>query len=148
MSYQERKAILNIISSIAILGSYSYYTFIITAEVNQPLINDLAFWAKFILISIPVAIVAKIFIHIAFVILNAIATREKDIEIEDERDQLIELKSQQISNYFFGAGLIVSISCLLFDVPQYYMFITMIIAGLLSEIIGELSKFVYHRKGI
>ena len=113
MVYQEKRSIVNIISSLLIFAGYSYYIFQIKGDQNMPLINDFAFWAKFILILIPVTIVSKIIIYIIFSIINTIATREELPKLTDERDKLIELKSMRNSHFVFIIGFLISMFVLL-----------------------------------
>jgi len=148
MSYQERRSIINILSSLLIFGGYAYYVFQINGEENMLLIKDFTFWAKYILILIPVSIVSKIIVYIIFAIVNAIATREEMPSITDERDKLIELKSERVTHYLFLFGFLMAMVVLLTDWPQYYMFIVLIGMGLVSEVIGEITKFYYYRKGV
>lgn len=151
MSIHEKKALFNIFSDLLIFGGYSYYIFEMNAAENLPLINEITFWAKFILIMIPVIIVAKIGIHIAFSILKGIATRgEGDLEpsMVDERDKLIELKSNRNSSWLFAFGFLMAMVGVLMENELHMMFVIIISSGVVSGIIGELSKFYYYRKGI
>ncbi len=148
MVYQEKRSIINIISSLVIFSGYSYYVFELNGKENLPLINDFSFWGKFILVLIPVTIVSKIIIYIIFSIINTIATREDIPSITDERDKLIELKSLRNSHYIFVIGFLTSMAVLLTDWPHYIMFIILILSGLISEIFAEISKFYYYRKGV
>ena len=148
MSYQEKRSIVNIVSSILIMGGYAYYVFGINGAENKLLIEDFAFWAKFILILIPVTIVAKIIVYILFGIVNTVATREEMPSVTDERDKLIDLKAERVSHYLFIFGFMLGLIVLLTDWPQYLMFVVMISMGLIAEIVGESSRFYFYRKGL
>lgn len=148
MSLQEKKALVNILSSILITGAYAYYIFIMNAHENAAQVNDLKFWARFILVLIPVSIVAKIAVHIIFTIANTIITREKDPDIRDEFDKLIELKSMRNGNFVFIFGFFASMLLVLFDEPVSSMFVVLVAGGLLGDVFGELCKIYYYRKGI
>ncbi len=148
MDYQERKSIVNILSTVIVLGIYYWSVF---NRFNGEIMStdeQLQFWAKAILIAIPVSIAAKIVVMILFVIGNYIVTREKAPQFEDERDKLIELKSTRNSYFIFGMGFLISLIVLAFGYPPKYMFIALILAGISSEIFDNLSKLYYHRKGV
>lgn len=136
------------LSTVIVLGIYYWSVFERFEAQELTTEEQLQFWAKAILIAIPVSIVTKIAVMIIFVITNYIITREKLPGFEDERDKLIELKSTRNSYFIFGMGFVVSLVVLAFGYPPKYMFIALIFAGIGSEIFDNLSKFYYHRRGV
>ena len=147
MSYQERRAIVNFISSILITALYSLVMFPRYPDADAYSVEVFRFWGTFILILIPVSIVARIVIYIVFNILNTIATREMEPSITDERDKLIELKSARISLYVFTFGFLLAMTSLVVDQPPWVMFTILISAGLLSDTLNELAQFYFYRRG-
>lgn len=147
MSYQERRSLVNLISSIVIMALYTAYMMqrYPAASPYSPAI--FRFWGSFYLILIPVAIVARIIIYIVFAIVNAIATREEEPPITDERDKLIELKAQTNANNVFVIGFILSVGSLAIDQPPVVMFILLLLTGIVTEIISDISQFYYYRRG-
>jgi hypothetical protein len=105
------------------------------------------FWGTYFVILIPVSIIAKILIAIFFSIGNAIATREVESVMTDERDKLFELKALRNSLYVFALGFVVAMASLVFDMPPTIMFIILIGAGIVSEIVGDVSQFHFYRRG-
>lgn len=147
MSYQEKKSILNMISSLLISGIYFWYIFQGNPTAGMSSDELLYFWGKSILILIPVSIVARILIAIVFAIGNTVATREK-IPATDERDKLIELKSLQNSRYMFAFGFILAMVALTMNMSVNVMFIIIVLAGMISEIVENVSQLYFYRKGI
>lgn len=147
MSYQEKRSILNMISSVLISGIYFWYVFQGDPTAGMSSEELLYFWGKSILILIPVTIVAKIVIAIFFAIGNTVATREK-IPNADERDKLIELKSLQNSRYMFALGFILAMVSLTMNMSVNVMFIVIVLAGVASEIIENASQLYFYRKGV
>ena len=147
MSYQERRSLVNLISSIVIMALYTAYMMqrYPAASPYSPAI--FRFWGSFYLILIPVAIVARIIIYIVFAIVNAIATREEEPPITDERDKLVELKASQNSLYVFALGFVLAMGSLVVEQPPSVMFIILIGAGVVSEIISDISQFYFYRRG-
>lgn len=108
----------------------------------------LKFWAKSLLILIPVSIVGKIIVHIVFSIGNAVATRDHKIPPTDERDKLIVLKSNRNASWVFGAGFFIAMTALAMDHSVTVMFVILISGGLLSEVFDNASQLYFHRRGI
>ncbi|MEP0986035.1 DUF2178 domain-containing protein [Ekhidna sp.] len=148
MDYHERKSIINMLSMIIVLGIY-YWT-VFERFNSQVMTTDeqLQFWSKAILIAIPLSIITKIVVMIVFAISNYLITREKMPSFEDERDKLIELKATRNSYIIFGIGFFISLTVLAFGYPPKYMFISIILGGIASEIFDNLSKVYYHSKGV
>ena len=148
MDYHERKSIVNLISTVIVLGIYYWSVFDRFSGEIMTTDEQLQFWAKAILIAIPVSIATKIVVMIIFAISNYIFTKEVTPCFEDERDRLIELKSTRNSYFIFGIGFVVSLVVLAFGYPPQYMFTSLILAGIGCEVFDNLSRFYYHRKGV
>jgi hypothetical protein len=148
MSFQERRAIVSLIGSILITVLYSAYMLQRYPEGDAYSPAVFHYWGSFFLILIPVTIVAKIVIYILFSIGNAIATREQEPPITDERDKLIELKSTRNSLYVFTLGFLVAMASLVLSQPPTTMFVILISAGVLSEVVSELSQLYFYSRGV
>ena len=147
MDYHEKKSIVTIIGTILVFSIYYWFVF----QRHDPGLSteeELQFWSKAILLGIPISIAAKIVLYILFAILHTIITREEMPKIEDERDKLIELKATRNAFVIFGLGFVLALSVLAFGYPPYYMFLSLIIAGVLSEVFDNLSRLYFHRKGV
>ena len=147
MSYQERRAIASLISNIVIVTLYSAFMIQRYPYGDPYSVEVFRFWGAFFVILIPVAIIAKILISILFVILNAIATREVEADISDERDRLFEGKANRNSLYVFALGFMLAMASLLVDTPPSGMFIILFCGGVVSEIVGDFSQFHFYRRG-
>jgi hypothetical protein len=147
MSYQERRAIVSLVSNILVLAAYSAYMFQRYPQGSPYAPEVFRFWGAYFLILIPVSIVARIIIEIVFHIVNAIATRDERVPITDERDRLIESKAQTSASWVFIVGFILAMGSLAFDQPPTVMFIVLLGAGLLSEVVSEISRFFFYRRG-
>jgi hypothetical protein len=147
MSYQERRSLVNIISSIVIPALYSAVMIRRYPSVDPYAREIFQFWGAFFLILIPVSIAARILIYIVFAILNAIATREEDLPVTDERDRLIALRGGQLSMAVFAFGVMLAMGALVVDLPPAAMFIILIGAGVASEVVSELAQFYFYRRG-
>jgi hypothetical protein len=147
MSFQERRAIVSLISTILITGVYAAYMAQRYPASGDYSIEVFRFWGAFFLILIPVMIVARIIIHIVFSIINTLATHENEPDIADERDKLIELKATRNALYVFSVGVILAMGSLVIDLPPAAMFIFLLGAGIASELVSEVSQFYFYRRG-
>ena len=148
MTYQEKQNVVNIFSGLLITAIYSLiiYRKHLSGVIN--LKEDFDSWGVVFLIFIGVSIVARIVIYIIFHIINAIATRELETPVEDERDKLVKLKATRNSYYSFTVCFMCGFVLLAFGMPVYGMFIAFIISGLLAEIVENGSQIFYYRKGV
>lgn len=148
MSYREKENIVNIFSGIVITLGYSWIIYQRHLAGRFDLTEDFSQWGKIFLVFILVSVIARIIIYIVFHIINAIATRETDIPVEDERDKLIKLKATRNSHYIFSGGFVLAIVALSVGMAPYGIFIFFIASGLLSEIVDNGSQIYYYRKGV
>ena len=149
MSIQEKKSVVNLVSSVLIFGIYGWYVLQNYQAGGPALAYDFKFWASAILILIPISIVAQIIVAIVFAIVNAIATNEReDPSFQDERDKLIELKAARNSMYVFILGFVLAMVSVVMGYSPAVMFIILAVSGLASEIADELSQLYFYRRGV
>lgn len=155
MSYQEKKSLTNIISSVLIAVVYGLIMFQKYSNGSLDDSNIFKFWAIIILIFIPISIAARIVILIIFHILESVvqAAQGNDIEetidsVVDERDKVIQMKASAISMYIFSLGFIVALFTQLFDVSNHLFFIILIVSGFIMDVVSELLMIRYYRRGV
>ncbi|MFC5471803.1 hypothetical protein ACFPPD_24295 [Cohnella suwonensis] len=148
MSYQEKKNVVSLFSSILIFGSYCLYVFLRYDDANLEGTELYRFWGAVILILIPVSVVARIVIEIIFMIVNGIATKEKAPNFSDELDKLIELKAIRVTFFVFILGFLIAMGTLVMREPVSTMFIILFLAGFVSEVAGILWRLYLYRKGV
>lgn len=148
MTIQEKRTIVNIVSAVVVTGAYYAYTFWSRPDLGMNTEELLRFWAKTVLILLPITIASRIVIHILFGIGNAIITRDTDMGYEaDERDKLIELKASRVSGIIFAMGFLLSLGAILLDWGVSGMFLVILCGGLLAEISENLARLRYYRQG-
>ena len=148
MSYQEKQNIVNIFSGLLVTVIYALLVYQRHLQGNFDLTEDFRTWGIIFLIFIGISIVVRVIIQIIFHIANAIATREENIPVEDERDQLIKLKATRNSYYAFTSGFVLSVVGLALGMPVHWIFIAFVGFGLIAEILDNGSQIYYYRKGI
>jgi hypothetical protein len=148
MSYQEKQNIVNIFSGLIVTIIYALMVYQRHQQGQFDLTDDFQTWGRIFLIFIGISIVVRIIIQIIFHIINAIATREDKVPVEDERDQLIKLKATRNSYYAFTSGFVLSVLGLALGMPVHWIFIAFVAFGLIAEILDNGSQIYYYRKGI
>lgn len=147
MSYKQKENIISLLSLL--FTAVPYFIYINLDYQNQTAMTtseELKFWATALLISIPIRIVAQIVFYVLMYILYAVANGEKEMdETTDERDNLIELKSERYSNYLFFFGFAIAMVAIVLDYSASTMFGILIVFGILSELMGIFSKMVLYR---
>lgn len=156
MTYQEKKSILAL---FIIIGLSAVYYFVIGDMFFKDDLTDVELyrqWAKFILIFIPVQVVATILTGILSSIIMNISESvknggkpvAKDYEIEDEFIKQVNLKATYTSVTVFSVFVLLGLATLIFELSIIVMF-TMIFIGLvLSSITMEILKLYYYKRGI
>lgn len=153
MTFNEKKSLTNIFSSIIIT---TIYAIIIYQKYLNGVLDDsniFRFWAIIIMIFIPISIIARIIILIVFHILESVvqAVKGKDLEDEidivDERDKLIQMKASSFSMYIFVLGFVIALTTQLFEVSNHIFFIVLIITGFITDIVSESIIIRYYRRG-
>ena len=147
MTTHEKRNILNIISSLLVMGVYSFYLYNKLSTGGDPE-NIIKFWAMSFLILIPISIVTTIILNIVMAIIHGIVTGGEEMpELSDERDKSIELKSNRNGFWIFVLGFVGSMGTQILEMPVSAMFIGFYISGLASSLVSEISSLVYYRRG-
>lgn len=148
MTYQEKKNIVNIISSLLITLTYAWVVYQRHLSGHINLAEDYSSWGLIFIIFIVVSVVARIIIYINFHIINTIATRDEDIPVTDERDKLIALKGSRNAYITFMGGFTTAIFLLTFGLTPVFLIIAFFACGLLADVVDNFSQMYYYRKGI
>lgn len=148
MSYQAKRAIVSLSSTLLVSAIYLLLVLQEYAGRDLSTADELTFWAAVILLMVPVQVIAKILFFILFIIVNVILTQEEEPPFTDEMDRLIELKSTRNLSLAFIAGFFLSMVALLLEQPMSAMFIGFLISFVVAGIIDDLSQLYYYQRGI
>ena len=148
MTYQEKKSIVSVISSILIFVSYCFFMYPRYPGVGVESSEAFHYWGSFVLFLTLFSIVAHIIISIIFNIVFRITTNEKEPTFADELDKLIDLKANRISFFVFIVGFLFAMGSLVIDQPSQVMFIILITSGFISDVTGSITKLYHYRRGV
>ena len=158
MSYNSKKNIISMAAGIVPIAAYIIYV----CMGNAPTPEDIAAWAKLMLAFIGIGVVAQIIIqilfHIVFSISVAVRENDKDGEktkkiihasmIEDERDKLINLKTQRIGYTCAGIGLFAALFALAGGAPFVVALHIIVGAGAAGSLVEGCAGIFFHERGV
>lgn len=148
MSYQEKRALVSLFTSIIVTLVYAAVMLQRYPQADAYSPDVFRFWGAFCVILIPVSIIARIVIQVFFSIINTITTGEEEPSVVDERDRIVELKAARNALYIFTCGFMLAMAALLFDLPPAVMFVLLIGAGVIADAASELATFYFYRRGV
>ncbi len=148
MTYQEKKSVVSLFSSILIFAIYCMYKYRQFPEGVLDTEAMVQFWGTFVLVLTVVSIAAHIVISIMFNIIFRITTGEKEPSFADELDKLIDLKAYRNSFLVFVLGFLIAMGSVHFNHSLTLMFLILIASGFLSDVTGSLSRLYHYRRGV
>ena len=151
MSIQVQKAVFNLATTILIVGGYLFYSFGIHGDVFLLKVMSLQFWGVFILKFTVVMLVTKVILFILFAIFKKIksgGTEDEDLDFIDERDKLIEIKSDRYSHWISSVGFIISMVPIAMGYSVNYMFSIILVFGIVSTVMSDVWKIYFYNKGV
>ncbi|MDQ6597700.1 hypothetical protein E2K98_05410 [Bacillus salipaludis] len=148
MTYQEKKCIVSLISTILIFGTYCLYMYPRYPEGGLESPETFRYWGSFVILLILLSMIAHIVISIIFNIVFRITTKEKEPSFADELDKLIDLKANRNSYFVFIVGFLLAMGSLVFYQLSQVMFMTLIISGFISDLTGSVTKLYHYRRGV
>jgi hypothetical protein len=151
MSFQQKNITVSLANFTLILGFYLIRVFQMIQGGSFNSTNVFRLWGIVIALAVVVTIFATILTHILSAIIHAIRTGEErpDIEdIEDERDQLIDLRGTKLTYLLSSIGVFLSMLTFVLGQPPLVMFTLLIFFGVVAQILGDVLRLVLYRRGL
>lgn len=150
MTFQEKNISVSLVNFSLILVYFSIR--ILQLFQNDSFTPEAVFrlWGITIVLAIAVTILGTILTHIVSTIIEAIRTGNEDPKVEDvqdERDQLIDLKGTKVTYTVSSIGIFFAMLAFVFGQPPLIMFSLLIFSGFIAQIIGDISRLRLYRKG-
>ena len=150
MSFQQKNIIVSLVNFTLILG---FYLFRMSQLIlTESFVAEKVFrvWIIIAIMAVIVTVIGTILTHIISLIIEAIKTGNEEPKIEDiqdERDQLIDLKGTKITHTIYSIGVFLSMLTFVFKQPPLVMFSLLIFSGIFAQIIGDIIRLNLYRKG-
>ena len=149
MSFQEKNIAVSLTTFSLILAFYIFRMFQMVQSETFTSTNLFWLWGIIALLAVIGTIVATIFTHIVGGIVHKVKTNEDpQIEdIQDERDQMIELKGTRVAYTFSSIGIALSMLTFVFGHSPLVMFALIIFFGVLAQVVADIWRLNLYRKG-
>jgi len=149
MSFQEKNITVSLSIFVAILGLYLVRVFQMVQNESFNSINMFRLWGTIAVLAVVGTILATIFTHIVGGIVHKVRTNENPHieDIQDERDQMIDLKGTRVAYTFSSIGVALSMLTFVFGQPPLIMFSLLIFFGVLAQIIADIWRLTLYRRG-
>jgi len=151
MSFQEKNIAVSLGNFTLILGFYLIRVFQMIQGGSFDSTNVFRLWGIVIALAVVVTIFATILTHIVSAIIHAIKTGEEKSnveDIEDERDQLIDLRGTKVTYFISSIGGFLSMLTFVLGQPPLMMFTLLIFFGVVAQIIGDVLRLYLYRRGL
>ena len=149
MSFQEKNITVSLSTFTVILGFYLIRIFQLVQSESFNSTNVFRLWGIIALLAVIGTILATIFTHIASGIVHKVRTNEDPHieDIQDERDQIIDLKGTRVAYTFSSIGVALSMLTFVFGHPPLVMFSLLIFFGVLAQVIADIWRLTLYRRG-
>ena len=150
MSFQEKNVTVSLVNFSLILGFYVVRVLQLIQGGSFNSSNVFRLWGIVITLAVVVTIFATILTHIVLAILHAIRTGEEKSnveDIEDERDQMIDLRGTKLTYLVSSIGSFLSMLTFVFGQPPLVMFTLLIFSGVVAQILGDVLRLYLYRRG-
>ena len=149
MSFQEKNITVSLSTFTVILGFYLIRVFQLVQSESFNSTNVFRLWGIIALLAVIGTILATIFTHIAGGIVHKVRTNEDPHieDIQDERDQIIDLKGTRVAYTFSSIGVALSMLTFVFGQPPLVMFSLLIFFGVLAQVIADIWRLTLYRRG-
>ena len=150
MSFHQKNVTVSLATFTLILGFYLIRLFQIIQDGSFNSANVFRLWGFVIAFAIAGTIIITILTHIFSAITHVIQTGEENPnieDIEDERDQLIDLRGTKVTYFVSSIGGFLSMLTFVLGQSPLVMFTLLIFSGIVAQVIGDISRLYLYRRG-
>lgn len=150
MSFQQKNITVSLVNFILISGFYLFRVIQMILSDSFTSENIFRLWGIIIVLAIVVTIIGTILTQIVSAIIEAVKTGKENPRVEDiqdERDELIDLKGTRITYTVSSIGVFLAMLTFVFGQPPLVMFTLLIFSGVFAQVIGDISRLVLYRRG-
>ena len=145
MSYQQQRSVATIVTGAIVVAVFFWMVLNRVETVGGDAESLLRFWAGSVLILVPVGVVAQIVTVIVAAIVYRIIAGEDPPTIEDERDRMIELKANQVSQAIFVLAFVGSMVPVVLGTSVSVMFVVLVGGGFIAHVVGEVGRILMYQ---
>ena len=152
MSFQEKNITVSLVNFTLILGFYLSRMVQMIQNDNFTSSNVFRMWGVVIVLAVVLTILAMILTHVVSAVVQTIQSGgEGEPEIDDtqdERDKLIDLKGTKVTHMVSSGAILLSMLTFVFGQPALVMFSLLILSALVAQIVGDIARLYFYRRGV
>lgn len=151
MSFKQKNVVVTLVNFSLILGFFLLRLAQLVQNDNFVPASVFWLWGIVVVLAVFASIAGMILTHIVSAILEAIRTGDENAEIEDledERDELIDLKGTSATYTLYSLGVFASMLTFVAGQSALVMFVLLVFFGLLAQIAGDVRRLRLYRQGI
>lgn len=137
VSFEEKSVWIQLVGMVIGLGIY----FVIAGQMALSGVRAMPAYAAVFMVAVVGMVIFLIIAHILAAIMGK-------PEQSDERDRLINWRSEHNSAWVAAVGMLAAITCMVFGVENVWTANLLLLSLALSEILGFVLRLVYYRRGV
>jgi hypothetical protein len=148
MSFQEKNTAISLANFTLILGIYLISLFLMFRSGNLNSENVFRLWGVVAVLATIGTVASIILAHLASKAVHRMRTggQLEISDLQDERDQLIDLKGTSLGSRISSIGVALSMLTFVFGQPPLVLFALLIFFGLLAQIISDAFRLYLYRR--
>ncbi|WP_165247113.1 hypothetical protein [Paludisphaera soli] len=136
-SLEEKGVWLQLVATVLGLGAY----FVVAGLMLSAGVTALPAYVPLFIVTV----VMMVALMVAGFVVAAIASRP---EGRDERDRLIGWRAENNSSWVLAVGVFAAITGMLFSINNVWIAHLLLLSMFLSEVLGQVLRLVYYRRGV
>ena len=137
ISFEEKSVWIQLVCTLLVLGGYLATAWQMLSRGITDLPEYVPVFAGAVMLMVIVVVAGHIVVAIA-----------KKPDGRDERDRLIEWRSESQSGWLVAAGVLAGITAMILSVPNVWVAHLLLLSLVLSEVLKFVLQLVYYRRGI
>ena len=138
MSFQEKSAFATLAGLFVV---YGVHFAIVGRWLAASSVGEIAY-QPLMLVAVVVLVVFAVVSHIVIAVVNP-----KEADAYDERDRLIDLRSERVGGYVLAVGVFFGLVLAMGEVEHFFVAQTLLLSLVLAQISDEATKVVLYRRG-
>lgn len=149
-SFQEKNITVSLVIFSLILVFFLIRIFFLMQTDNFVPEKVFLLWGIIAILAVVVTIFATILTHIISLIIEGIRTKKepKVEDIQDERDQLIDLRGTKLTHQINSSAILLSMLTFVISRQPLVMFTMLIASGIVAQIIGDAYRLHLYQRGL
>ncbi len=138
-SFEEKSVWVQLIAMLLVMGGY----FVVAGGMMAEGVTAMPAYAGVFLVTV----VAQVVVLVAGYTLVALAGLPREPEDADERDRLIDWRSESRSAWIVGVGSLTAVTAMVFEVQNVWVAHILLLSMFLSELVKNTLQLMAYRRG-